>query len=454
MLNISRNPLNKNVDLSEFKSASHVFDKDYYKYWRRFLGGFAIVCLIILFLPWTQNISGRGNVTSLTPGQRPQTVQSPIPGSIQEWFVKEGDFVNKGDTIMKIAEVKSEYFDPNLVQRTEKQRQAKAFSVESYQGKVKAQDVRITALNQERRLKLKQAENKILQTYQKVKADSIDLVAARTNLEIAQIKYNRADSLFQDGFTARKRVEDARVKLQETQAKETSQEAKLLVSKNEVINAELEISRITAEYADKISKAQSEKFSALSSQLDTEAQVQKLENSVSNYTIRNGLLYITAPYNGYIQTALRGGIGQTFKEGEELVGIIPAEVDLAVETFVEPIDLPLIHKGEKVRVQFDGWPAIVFSGWPNVSYGTYGAEVVAVERFITKRNGKFRVLLKPDPDDHPWPKDVRPGSGAFTMALLEDVPIWFELWRQLNGFPPNYYQPEDESSKSKTKMSY
>ena len=174
----------------------------------------------------------------------------------------------------------------------------------------------------------------------------------------------------------------------------------------------------------------------------------KLDNQVSNYTIRNSLLYVSAPYDGYINKAIRGGIGQTFKEGEALVGIMPANIDLAVEMFVEPIDLPLVHKGEKVRVQFDGWPAIIFSGWPNVSYGTYGAEVVAVENFISS-NGKFRVLLAPDEEDHEWPTDIRAGSGAYTMALLEDVPIWFELWRQLNGFPPNYYQPEDGATSKK-----
>ncbi|MCA0133605.1 HlyD family secretion protein [Winogradskyella alexanderae] len=449
MLNISRNPLNKSVDLGKYKSSVHVFNKTYYKYFRRFLSAFAIVGIIILFLPWTQNISGRGQVTSLTPGQRPQTIQSPIPGSIQKWYVREGQTVKKGDTIMQISEIKSEYFDPNLVERTQQQRNSKEFSARSYQEKVKAQEIRIKALQSERVLKLEQAQNKLAQAKQKVKADSIDLVAARTNLKIAQIKYNRADSLFQDGFTARKNVEDAAIKLQETQAKETSQEAKLLVSKTEVTNAKLEINRVEQEFADKISKARSEKFSAQSSQFSTEADVQKLENMVSNYSLRRDMLFITAPYDGFINTAFRGGVGQTFKEGEKLVGIIPENIELAVETFVRPIDLPLIHKGEKVRVQFDGWPAIIFSGWPNVSYGTYGAEVVAVERFISP-NGRFRVLLKPDPEDHPWPKEIRAGSGAFTMALLEDVPIWFELWRQLNGFPPNYYQPvEDTKSKMK-----
>lgn len=450
MLNISQNQLNKTVDIKNSKSGQRVFHGRYYKYFNRFLGAFAIVGIIILFLPWTQTITGRGNVTTLTPEQRPQTIQSPIPGRIEKWYVREGDFVSKGDTIIQISEIKSEYFDPNLVERTEQQRDAKAQSVGSYAEKVKALDRQINALINERSLKLEQAKNKLTQARLKVKSDSIDLEAANTNKSIAQRQYDRTVTLQEEGFKATKDVEDKRLKLQETEAKLISQENKLLASKNEVINAQVELSRLGAEYADKISKAQSDKFTAQSSQFDTEAQVSKLENEFSNYQIRNELRFIKAPYDGYINKALRGGIGQTFKEGEALVGIMPAQADLAVETYVAPIDLPLIHLGEKVRVQFDGWPAIVFSGWPNVSYGTYGAKVVAVENFISA-NGKFRVLLAPDEEDHKWPEDIRAGSGAYTMALLEDVPIWFELWRQLNGFPPNYYQPEASNSNSEKK---
>lgn len=449
MLNISHNQLNKSVDISDSKSGKRVFHGRYYKYFNRFLGAFTIIGFIILFLPWTQNITGRGQVTTLTPDQRPQSIQSPIPGRIEQWFVREGDFVSKGDTIMKISEIKSEYFDPNLVERTAQQRDAKALSVGSYGEKVKALDRQIAALINERKLKLEQAKNKLMQAKLKVQSDSIDLEAAKTNKQIAQRQFNRTVTLQEEGFKATKDVEDKRLKLQETEAKLISQKNKLLASKNEVINAQYEISRVNAEYSDKISKAQSDKFTAQSSQFDTEAQVSKLDNEYSNYKLRNELQYITAPYDGYINKALRGGVGQTFKEGEALVGIMPAQVDLAVETFVEPIDLPLLNIGEKVRVQFDGWPAIVFSGWPNVSYGTYGAKVVAIENFISD-NGKFRVLLAPDEEDNPWPKDIRAGSGAFTMALLDDVPIWFELWRKLNGFPPNYYQPETTSN-TKTK---
>ncbi|MEP0264372.1 biotin/lipoyl-binding protein [Dokdonia sp.] len=441
MLNISHNKLNKKVSLEGYTAFAKAFTPKYSVYFNRFLIIFAIIGVLVLFLPWTQNVNGNGYVTTLTPDQRPQTIQSPIPGRIEQWYVREGDFVKKGDTILFISEIKTEYQDPQLVARTNEQRNAKSRSVTSYQEKIKALGNQVNALVNERALKLSQAENKLKQSGFKVKSDSIDLQAAQTNLEVAQKQYDRTVILQSEGLKAVTDVEVKRLKLQETQAKRISQENKLLASQNEVINAQLEISRIAASYADKIAKSRSDRYTAESNQFDTQAQVSKLENQATNYEMRNALYYITAPQNGYINKAIKDGIGETFKEGDKLVGIMPANYDLAVETYVAPIDLPLIHLGENVRIQFDGWPAIFFSGWPNASFGTYAGKVVAIETFISD-NGKFRVLIAPDATQEAWPKSMRVGSGAYTIALLEDVPIWYELWRQLNGFPPNYYTPD------------
>lgn len=444
MLNISNNPINKTVSLEKYNAFEKAFTSKHNKLFNRFLAVFALILVIILFLPWTQNVSGQGYVTTLTPDQRPQTIQSPIPGRIEEWYVKEGDFVAKGDTILHISEIKNEYQDPQLVARTLEQKDAKSRSVTSYQEKIKALESQAVALNRERGLKLSQAKNKLQQARFKVKSDSIDFEAANTNLKIAQTQFNRTVTLQSEGLKAMTDVEAKRLKLQETQAKLISQENKLLASRNEVLNAQLEISRVAASYGDKIAKSQSERFTAESNQFETEAQVAKLENQSTNYQMRNALYYITAPQNGYINKAIKSGIGETFKEGEQLVGIMPANYDLAVETYVAPIDLPLLHLGEKVRIQFDGWPAIFFSGWPNASFGTYGGKIVAIETFISN-NGKFRILIAPDNEEAIWPENVRVGSGAYTIALLEDVPIWYELWRRLNGFPPNYYSPNSNT---------
>ena len=176
-----------------------------------------------------------------------------------------------------------------------------------------------------------------------------------------------------------------------------------------------------------------------------------MEVQYSNYTVRSGYYCVTASQAGYVTRAIRAGIGETVKEGEELVSIMPIRYDLAVEMYVEPVDLPLLSPGHLVRFIFDGWPAIVFSGWPDVSYGAFGGKVFAIDRMISE-NGKYRILVAPDPNDHPWPEGLRVGSGAIGMALLDDVPIWYELWRQLNGFPPNFYQKDNGRSRSNQGM--
>ena len=447
MLNISNNNLiTENIE--QFSTVKNLSHRPHYKILNKIILGVSILGVIILFLPWTQNISGSGAVTTLKPGQRPQTIHTAIAGRIEKWYVKEGDFVNKGDTILFISETKEDYLDPNLVKNTETQMKAKEMAQQSYGGKVTTLSSQIAAIQNEKNLKLQQAKNKIRQGYLKVKSDSIDLIAVRTQVKIANTQFNRAIALNKEGLKPLTDVEEKRLKLQEVDAKIITQENKLLSSENELINAKVEVNRIMAEYNEKEQKARSDQYTALSNQYDTEAQVNKLKNQYTNYQIRNGMYYIKAPQSGYVNRALQSGIGETIKEGTQIVSIMPSEYDIAVETFVTPTDLPLVHKGEKVRVWFDGWPTIVFSGWPGMSYGTYGGKIVAVENFISD-NGKFRVLIAPDAEEEAWPKQVSIGSGAQTLALLDNVPVWFELWRTLNGFPPNYYQPKGNTQKEK-----
>jgi multidrug resistance efflux pump len=455
MLNLSSTNKEGNKSFLKFQSYNSIAKKGIHNLLSKILFGTSIFLVILLFFPWTQTISGQGYITSLKPGQRPQTLQSPIPGKIEKWYVSEGDFVEKGDTILELSEVKNEYFDPKLLERTGEQISSKSNSAGSYRQKATSLENQLTSIQRERVLKLEQTRNKLKQARLKIESDSIALEAAKTNLNIAQTQYERVETLLEEGLKSRLDYEQKQSKLQESQAKVIDLENKLLSSQNEVLNAVMEINRIEATYDNKISKTESDISTARSSLFDAEAQVSKLENSLSNYEIRKGMLFLRAPQNGYINKALISGLGETFKEGEKLVSLMPAEYQIAVETYVTPIDLPLIGIGDHVRVQFDGWPAIVFSGWPNASSGTYGAKVVAIENFMSD-NGKFRILLVPDTkseEDHEWPDALRVGSGARTLALLEDVPIWYEIWRKLNGFPPNYYpknQQEKPNAKSKS----
>lgn len=446
MLNISETSIAKHIKNSDYKSLRMFSSLKSRKKRNLSIIILALIAFSALFLPWTQNIRAKGYVTSLHPEQRPQSIPSLISGRIEKWYVQEGNFVKKGDTIVHISEIKDEYFDPNLLERTREQIAAKEASVQSYMEKVKALDTQIDALNTNLYLKLEQGKNKLKQAELKVTADSIDLEAAKTNLHIAEQQFSRFESLYEQGLKSKTDLENRKLKLQEAQAKTISQESKLISSHNDVINAQVELNSIRASYKDKISKAESEKYATISNMYDAEATVTKMQNQYSNYSVRTGFYYITAPQNGYITKAVLTGIGQTLKEGEHIVTIMPSDYQLAVEMYVKPLDLPLLSTGNNIRIQFDGWPSIIFSGWPDISTGTFGGEVVAIDNF-TSQNGLYRILIAPDPEEKPWPQGLRLGAGANSFALLNDVPIWYELWRQVNGFPPDYYTANQTNAK-------
>ena len=128
MLNLSDNYSKKLQSLDTYKTVQGLSNRPHYKVLNKVIVGGCILGILILFVPWTQNISGSGSVTTLKPNQRPQTIHSSIAGRIEKWYIQEGDFVKKGDTILFISEVKEDYFDPNLVKNTQNQVNAKKYA--------------------------------------------------------------------------------------------------------------------------------------------------------------------------------------------------------------------------------------------------------------------------------------------------------------------------------------
>jgi membrane fusion protein, adhesin transport system len=442
----SENIITEKIKKENFKSFSKIMGGKNNRALKRLLFSLFIMLIVMLCLPWTQNISGNGKLTSLRPDQRPQSIQTIIPGKIESWYVKEGDYVKAGDTIMRISEIKDDYFDPNLLVNVEDQIQSKESSVSGYMQKVAALDRQIDALNEGAKLKRSQQELKIKQTILKVQSDSMEFTVASSNAIVAKDQYERFKSLFEKGLKSETELEQREVAYQNARSKQVESENKLLISRQELTNARTELSTITQDYRDKISKAESDKFSTMSVLYDTEAQVTKLQSQYAGYSQRSGFYFITSPAEGYITRAIKTGVGETIKEGDEIVSLMPANYQLAVELMVKPIDYPLLSMGQKVRFIFDGWPAFVFSGWPGASSGTYGGIVVAIDNF-TNEKGEYRILVAPDPSDVAWPPGIRVGAGARGMALLNDVPLGYELWRQFNGFPPNYYQADEPKKK-------
>jgi len=448
MLNISKNSISSKIDKNDYSTLLEVESKITKRVLLRIIKWSVFLMFIVALLPWTQNVRSYGEITTLTPDERPQEIHSVISGRIERWKVKEGDFVLRGDTIVIISEVKDAYFDDELLSRTENQLELKKRSVDSYDQKIIAQGTQLSALQERRILETNKLRIKIEQTKLEIQNDSIAYQAAVMDNSVAQYQYQRLDSLYRQGLKSLVDLEARKLKAQQSQSYEVAAKNKWLNKRSELINLQIELNNISAKFTSDYSKTLSEKYSTETDKFDAESTVNKLENQYSNYETRQGFYVITAPQDGFITKLFVQGIGETIKEGSAVLSFIPKNQSLAVEIYVDPIDLPLMNVGEHVRLQFDGWPAIVFSGWPGASYGTYGGEIYAIDRFISP-NGKYRILVKPDNKEHKWPEALRVGGGSKAMILLNDVPIFYELWRKINGFPPNFYKTKKTTKSEK-----
>jgi multidrug resistance efflux pump len=404
-------------------------------------GIFFASIVIFLFLPWKQTIRSSGEMTTLLPEQRPQEIESVIAGRIEKWQVKEGDFVNKGDTILVLSEVKNDYFDPKTIELTRSQITSKESAINSNRDKIIAQDQQINALLQNMELSLDKGLNKIQQNISKLKSDSADLKAIKADMQISKNQLDRNEELYKEGLKSLTDVEAKRLKYQESQAKLQNVLNKILITQSELKNAIIELNSIKADYSDKISKARGERNSTESYVFNAEAELAKINNYVNNLEIRSGFYTIKAPQTGYITKIQQAGIGEIIKEGESVCSIVPLNRDLCAQLYASAIDVPYLKNGSEVRLQFEGYPVLQLSGSKAFAIGTFAGKVYFVEKAANK-TGKFRYLVTPKKGSKEWPKSLSLGSGVQSWTMLQSVPIWFELWRQLNSFPPNLTEGE------------
>jgi multidrug resistance efflux pump len=411
MLGISKNKVSNSVPQERLYSLRALQTPNAGKTLARWLLVIGALLFVLLFLPWQQNIHGSGAVTALSPANRPQTVQSIIAGRILKWNFQEGQYVKQGDTIVVIGEIKEKYFDPQLLTRLKEQMNAKASSLTSKGEKAKSLENQIAALRLVMKTKGDQALAK--------------LEAERVKFQNAENQYQRNKKLYEAGNIPLTKFQDMEYKYQGSLAEYT--------------NAKIEVDQVRAEYLDKISKAESDLNNTRAELFEAEGDLAKIKNEYANMQIRNNQYHILAPQNGFVVKASKAGLGETIKEGDPVCTIMPDQHDLAVEMYVKAMDVPLLSKGRHVRIQFDGWPALQFSGWPSVSVGTFGGRVQVID-YVNTKPGEFRILVVPDPSDEPWPEQLRIGGGIKGWVMLDNVKVWYEIWRQLNGFPPSLYQ--------------
>ncbi|MBC8112124.1 MAG: biotin attachment protein, partial [Verrucomicrobia bacterium] len=300
----------------------------------RIMLGLLLISLGGMFLPWQQNVSGYGEITALSVQDRPQSLQNAIPGMIDRWWVQEGAFVRKGDTILTIRETKDDYFDPQILVRLQEQVDAQDQSIVATQQKVGSYRSQIVALQQNQELSLQKARNKIRQARLKVTSDSVEVVKARNDYKVAVNQLERYKGVFAKGIISKTEFEARQLKLVETETKVQSAEAKLSVTRQEYLNALIELTSVVPDYNEKIAKAQSDLNATLKDVADADAKLSQLRNKYSSVKVRRGYYAVVAPQDGTVVRAAKAGIGETIKEGESIAVLQPSDPSTAVAVYI------------------------------------------------------------------------------------------------------------------------
>lgn len=389
---------------------------------------FILLPVFMLFLPWQQNINGSGYVSSFIPAERQQTIDSPVSGRIQHWHVKEGAKVKKGDLLLEISDI-----DPQLPERLKQQRNANQAKLVAKQQELQAYQMQIEGLKTVRDMKVVTAEYKLDMVKQKMLSASEMLASVQASHNTALQQQKRLQRLLGDGLVSQRSFELAERDAIIAKRSLNSAKASLQSVQAELKGTSADIDQVRA-------NAQAKIDSALSSSNKIRSELEDIRNSLvkNDLTIaRQRAQLIKAPQDGSVLRLLMNPQGDIVKQGDPLMILVPDTGSRAVEVWVSGNDAPLIQPGHPARLMFEGWPAVQFVGWPEVAVGTFGGTVAFVDA-SDNGQGKFRVLIVPDESDHLWPSSrfLRQGGAVKSWILLEEVSIGYEIWRQLNGFPP------------------
>ncbi|MEB3314819.1 MAG: HlyD family efflux transporter periplasmic adaptor subunit [Candidatus Melainabacteria bacterium] len=407
------------------------------------VGAVFFIAFISLFLPWRQTITGVGKVTVFSPMNRPQLVQSQISGKIVNISIHEGDWVERGQLLIELEELEEKFLDKSQLKRLQGQRLAYLDKRNAVERLINTLERQINSLLKVQSATVPNAGIEIRQTEDKQIASQQKLKAAEQNFKTAQLNFSRSEKLYEKGLSSRRDFELAELALVKAKSEYEASTAELSIAGRDITQSRFSYDKVSAEAALKVQEAEAKLAQSFEKLADINSEIFKLDINLANMESRITQRKIYAPADGQIVRLKVLGQGETVKSGSDLLTIVPKSSDQAVELYISDVFAPLVSIGREVRLQFSGFPALQFSGWPTVALGTFPGIVKVIDANANEE-GEYRILVQPDykrinsKKDKPWPNNsfLRPGSNVVGWVILDEVPVWYEFWRILNGFPP------------------
>lgn len=413
----------------------------------RLVGKLTFVALVasiigMIFIPWQQTARGYGSVTAFDPQKRPQIVKSRQEGIIKSVRadLRQGAEVRQGEVILEI-----EPFAPEALEQLNSQ--VRQLDLKR-QAILAARDLAEQSVELQRRSGeslIGSVEKEVEATKQKYEQQLNEVQVLEAEFEQKSYEKKQAEALFPKGLISEQELIAKRNAYNQAYSKLDKGKAQAIESLATLIGKEKELESKSQDVYIKNRQAEQKVQEETQKLATIEKELTDLEMKLGEL----GRLTITSPIDGVLQEISSIEGANTVKKGDPLFTVVPQAKDLAVELAVAGRDMPLVQLGDKVRLQFQGWPAVQFLGWPSAAVGTFGGKIVAVSP-TDNAKGDFFVLVVPDPEEPEWPDNryLRQGVRANGWILLKQVALGYEIWRQLNGFPPVISEREPQNEKA------
>lgn len=403
----------------------------------RFLLGGVGATVLAMFLPFQQSVASSGRVIAYAPLERQQTVEAPIYGRVKQWYVQEGQQVNRGQ---KLAEISDN--DPAILDRLSRERDAAQAQLSAVTLSLELAESRIQSLEQANGSAVQYVTMEVRVAKDGRDAKRRKVEAARAALQTAKLNYRRKKKLHEEGLASTRDFELALLKVQTSRSYLEQSVAELNAASAKVGALAAGVSKTRSDNQAKVEKAKSSLEKLRAEEAKAQAALVKTEVKLA----RQQRMVVVAPRAGTVLRLLAKQDTEMVKSGDPLLSLVPKTHAHAAEIFVDGRDAPLVQAGRKVRLQFEGWPAAQFVGWPAAAIGTWPGRVAFVDAQGDSQ-GRFRVVVVPE-SEKDWPHGnlLRQGMRATAWVLVNRVSLGYELWRLFNGFPPLIERLENEDS--------
>ncbi len=393
----------------------------------------------LAFIPWTQTVTATGQLSAYSPSERPQEVHAPIEARIKEWQVNEGITVKLGHPVVILSDVDPKFLAPDLISRLDQSIAALEERREAALTRAELLVQQIQEMNKLTDAASRSAESRVNEASKRIRSVEQRFAAAKVAAKTAALNLERSQLLEAEGLLSRRDLElaiqgdaaaQAELRASEAAVQEVAQSRSALTYGRTQIEAEL---------AQRILDTRSKRASALAEAAKASKELADLALTRSNAVQRRAASQITAPIDGTVVRMTRVGPGEIVHPGDPLFTIVPTSDTRAVEMWVDSLHAPLLKPNRNVRLLFQGIPAIPLPSWPEMMAGTFDGRIHVVDQAPDRQN-RFRFWVTPDPSGVPWPPQhqVRQGTQVMGWVLLNRVPLWYELWRRINLFPPDF----------------